>query len=197
MHALGQVASVRTRTRARRRRCSAPSIRFCRSTCAWSPSRTPRPDFHARFGAIVQDLRVPNRATRRFVSPFDQRYVWHVPGRLDVEAMRRGAQVLLGRHDFAAFQSVGGEVQTSERTILDITSSRAHPDSARASRRGLWRFVSTGDGFLRHMVRTIAGTLADVGLGRWQPEQVPRFSRPAIDLAPAARRPPRDCFSSK
>ena len=78
-----------------------------------------RPEFHARFDAVSKtyEYRIANGP---FVSAFEHRYVWHVPGALDVEAMRDGAQALLGRHDFAAFQSTGGDVHTTERTILAI-----------------------------------------------------------------------------
>ena len=129
-----------------------------------------QPGFHARFDAISKtyEYRI---ATGPLVSAFEHRYVWHVPGTLDVEAMRVGAQSLLGRHDFAAFQSTGGEVHTTERTILSISvgSDRGQIGVRPGSDQGLTPLVIrvTGDGFLRHMVRTIAGTLVDVGLGRW------------------------------
>ena len=76
--------------------------------------------FHARFDAVSKtyEYRIANTP---FVSAFEYRYAWHVPGALNVEAMRLGAQALLGRHDFAAFQSTGGDVHTTERTILSIT----------------------------------------------------------------------------
>jgi len=171
VHALGQVASVRTRTghscTALQRALNSVLPVDVRVVAVEDAAA----DFHARFNAVSKtyEYRIVQAP---FVSPFDQRYVWHVPGRLDLEAMRRGAQVLLGRHDFAAFQSVGGDVHTSERTILfiDVVERAAGLSAAIASRALVIRV--TGDGFLRHMVRTIAGTLADVGLGRWQPEKV-------------------------
>jgi len=132
------------------------------------------PGFHARFDAVSKtyEYRIVNAP---FVSAFVYRYVWHVPGALDVDAMKIGAGALRGRHDFSAFQAAGGEVSSAERTILAIEVEATQTGQSTASvplecRRLVIRVE--GDGFLRHMVRTIAGTLVDVGLGRWPPSQV-------------------------
>jgi len=89
------------------------------------------------------------------VSPFERRYVWHVPGPLDVEAMRTAAQLLEGMHDFAAFQTAGSDVRTTEREIF--VSEIRHPQSEMIT------YEICGTGFLRHMVRAIAGSLVEVG----------------------------------
>ena len=68
------------------------------------------------------------------------------------------ALVLEGRHDFAAFQAAGSEARTTERTVF---SSRV----SRASEAPLITCEISGNGFLRHMVRNIAGTLGEVGRG--------------------------------
>lgn len=116
--------------------------------------------FHARFGAVSKTYEY-HIVNAPFVSAFLHRYAWHVPAPLDVEAMRQGALALVGRHDFAAFQAAGSRVFSTERTIfaLDLTPAAAHD-------RPLILRVH-GDGFLRHMVRAIAGTLVEVGTGRW------------------------------
>ena len=186
VHALGQVASVRARTQhsvATLQR-ALNAVLPCR--CARRFGRGGAPGFHARFDAVSKtyEYRIANAP---FVSAFEYRYAWHVPGALNVEAMRLGAQALLGRHDFAAFQSTGGDVHTTERTILSITvgSDRGQTGVRPGSDQGQTRVRPgsdqgqtplvirvTGDGFLRHMVRSIAGTLVDVGLGRWPASQV-------------------------
>jgi tRNA pseudouridine38-40 synthase len=108
VHALGQVASVRTRTE----HTVATLQRALNSVLPVDVRivsvEDALPDFHARFAAVSKtyEYRITNAP---FVSAFEHRYVWHVPGSLDLEAMRLGAQALLGRHDFAAFQSTGGE----------------------------------------------------------------------------------------
>jgi tRNA pseudouridine38-40 synthase len=173
VHALGQVASVATRaahdvaTLQRALNAVLPvDVRVINVEDA-------APRFHARFDAVSKtyEYRFVNAP---YVSAFLHRYVWHVPGTLDVDAMRAGADTLLGRHDFAAFQSTGGDVLTTERTIAEIAlgsdlgPTLPHPGSGRGqTANGRLTLRITGDGFLRHMVRTIAGTLVDVGLGRW------------------------------
>ncbi|HXW07195.1 MAG TPA: tRNA pseudouridine(38-40) synthase TruA [Vicinamibacterales bacterium] len=121
--------------------------------------------FHARFSAISKtyEYRIVNAP---YVSAFLHRYVWHVPQRLDVDAMREGASALAGRHDFAAFQAAGTPVESAERTIHEIAwSGGGGPHQPLVLR-------VRGDGFLRHMVRAIAGTLVDVGSGRWPASHV-------------------------
>jgi tRNA pseudouridine38-40 synthase len=119
--------------------------------------------FHARFDAVSKtyEYRIVNAP---YASAFQQRYVWHVPGALNLDDMRAGAAVLVGRHDFSAFQATGAGVSTTVRTILALD---LFDRDGSASEPAVLVLRITGDGFLRHMVRTIAGTLVDVGLGRW------------------------------
>src|SRR5690242_352444 len=117
-------------------------------------------DFHARFDATgkTYDYRIINAP---FVSPFVARYVWHVPQRLNQDGMKKASTYLVGRHDFAAFQGAGSDVDSSERTIRSIEWEGGAAFDVPL----VIRF--TGDGFLRHMVRNIAGTLVEIGAGRW------------------------------
>src|SRR5262245_34699537 len=96
--------------------------------------------------------------------PIEREYTWHIPGPvLDVDAMAAAALRLEGRHDFAAFQTAGAETHTSERELF---SSRI------TAERPLIVYDVRGDGFLRHMVRSIVGTLVEVGRGRYPPESI-------------------------
>jgi len=172
VHALAQVASVTTRS-------EHPAAALQRGLNAVLPSdvrvvavQEAAPSFHARFDAVSKtyEYRIANAP---IVSAFDYRYVWHVTGALDVAAMQRGGAALVGRHDFAAFQSTGGDVHTTERTILGLAVERRPASLPDAGIDGATIVIRvTGDGFLRHMVRTIAGTLVEVGLGRWPPARV-------------------------
>jgi tRNA pseudouridine38-40 synthase len=94
------------------------------------------------------------------LNPFERQYAWHVPGTLDVESMASAASRLLGRHDFSAFQVAGTEVQTTERAVSSSVLSRS------SAAEPLVTYDVTGDGFLRHMVRSIVGTLVEIGRGR-------------------------------
>ncbi len=117
--------------------------------------------FHARFNATSKRYRY-RLWTADVLNPFERAYVWHVPGPLDVDAMAQAARCVEGRHDFAAFQTVGGATGATERVITCSTvTSRAD---------GLVEYDVEGDGFLRHMVRAIVGTLMEVGRGRQRPE---------------------------
>lgn len=160
VHALAQVASARMRAAHHaasiQRGLNAvlpPSIRVSRVEDA-------SPAFHARFDAAAKtyEYRIVNAP---FVSPFLSRYAWHVPRPLDLEAMKRAAEVLVGRHDFAVFQGTGSDVPHTIRTVESIEWQEGNgPDAPLV-------LAITADGFLRHMVRSIAGTLVDIGLGRW------------------------------
>jgi tRNA pseudouridine38-40 synthase len=123
------------------------------------------PEFHARFSAAgkVYEYRIVNAP---FVSPFVHRYAWHVPMSLDVAAMQEAASVLTGTHDFAAFQGTGSVVSSTTRTIHRVVW-----EPGEGHDRPLVIRIE-GNGFLRHMVRTITGTLVEVGVGRWAPSRM-------------------------
>lgn len=117
--------------------------------------------FHARFDAKAKSYRYRlwNAAV---LDPFERAYAWHVTTPLDVAAMAAAARLLEGHHDFAAFQTLGSEPSATDRVVMRSTLT--------ASDDGLVRYEVTGSGFLRHMVRTIVGTLIEVGRGRQRPE---------------------------
>ncbi|MBM3808157.1 MAG: tRNA pseudouridine(38-40) synthase TruA [Acidimicrobiia bacterium] len=113
-------------------------------------------------------------------NPFIRHVVWHVPYPLELERMRQAAAMLVGEHDFAAFKGRGTDVLTTRRAVLsaEIAEVEIHTDqpvalsplgSAPENPGGrLLRFDISGTGFLRHMVRTIAGTLVDIGRGNME-----------------------------
>jgi tRNA pseudouridine38-40 synthase len=120
--------------------------------------------FNARFAARSKTYRYrifPGETA----NPFERDFSWHVPDVLDAESMRAALGVMVGTHDFAAFQAAGSRVRTTVRTITAATLSRR---GARLIGPGndLVEIEVTGDGFLRHMVRNIVGTVVDVGQRR-------------------------------
>jgi tRNA pseudouridine38-40 synthase len=160
VHAIAQVASVRLTA-------AHPAAAIQRGLNAVLPPSVrvllvedAPPGFHARFDSSgkVYEYRIVNAP---LLPPFLARYAWHVPQPLDLAAMRQGAGALLGRHDFAAFQGRGGPIRSTVRTLESIDwrgGPGADPPLV---------VTLTSDGFLRHMVRNIVGTLVDVGAGRW------------------------------
>jgi tRNA pseudouridine38-40 synthase len=166
VHALGQVASVRLTS-------AHPIDAVGRGLNASLPPDVRVTDvqevaeeFHARFSARSKTYRYQLRNATS-ASPFERAYVWHVPEALDVDAMRTAAHALVGTHDFAAFRSTGSDTKGTVRTI-----TRSHLSSDEF---GGWDHTLTGrlvvyevsgDGFLRHMVRAIVGTLVEIGRGQ-------------------------------
>ena len=124
-------------------------------------------------------------------SPFLRHVVWHVPHTLDIDRMQRAANALIGEHDFAAFKGRGTDVLTTTRRVLsaEIVEMNIHTDQpialsprdpstalgarpAAADEGRLLRFEISGTGFLRHMVRTIVGTLVDIGRGNMEVDEM-------------------------
>jgi tRNA pseudouridine38-40 synthase len=113
-------------------------------------------DFHARFHARSKTYHyaIWNGPV---APPQIRHFVWHVAQPLDLEAMQAAAGILVGEHDFAAFQAAGSDVASSRREVLVSRLSKADAQLV---------YEISGTGFLRHMVRNIVGTLVDIGRGR-------------------------------
>ncbi len=115
--------------------------------------------FHATYDAVSKRYRyqIHNSRTR---SVFERRYTWHVPHPLDVGAMHRAGQALVGRHDFSSFESAGSERPDPVRTITQLAVVRGTGNLVERVTIDI-----AGDGFLYNMVRAIVGTLLEVGRG--------------------------------
>jgi tRNA pseudouridine38-40 synthase len=185
VHALGQVASVTLE-----RVIDGPAV--VRAINARLPAAVRvldaievDPAFRARFDARAKTYRY-RIVNAEVMDPFERTRAWHVPApRLDVERMETAAAAVEGRHDFAAFQTLGTPTRTTERTVF---SSRVQdlPD--------LITYEICGDGFLRHMVRAIVGTLVEIGRGKRPPEWMAEViaSRSRAHAGPTA--PPEGLF---
>jgi len=166
VHAQGQVASFHSSrsmepvTLVRALNANLPEdIRILRA----SPASM---DFHARFSARSKEYRyrIWNAAV---VDPFQRRYVLHHPYPLDPSAMRRVADKLVGRHDFATLSArPQRDVETTVRTISRMTITK----------RGALITVSVrADGFLYKMVRSIVGALLKAGRGEATTMEIERY----------------------
>jgi tRNA pseudouridine38-40 synthase len=130
-------------------------------------------DFEARFSARARsyEYRVLNRRAR---PALDEGKVWHVPVKLDAEAMHAAAQLILGRHDFSTFRAAECQANSPIRTLDVFTVSREGEIIAvRAKARS----------FLHSQVRSMVGSLKLVGEGKW----TPRDFRAALDAANRSR----------
>lgn len=112
--------------------------------------------FHARFMTCGKryTYRIINS---RHASAIRRNTHVHVPLPLDLAPMQQAAQTLLGQHDFAAFQAAGGTAKTTVRTITRAELVRLGDEIT---------LTVEGDAFLYNMVRIIAGTLIEIGMGR-------------------------------
>lgn len=132
-------------------------------------------DFHCRFAAKLKSYvyRIWNDEIADVFA--DQTYA-HVPQPLDAVVMRDAALALAGHHDFAAFTVISPEVSSTERTITSIDVVRDGNAIA---------ISVTADGFLRYMVRRIAGSLIEIGRGKLAPDAIwteARWTAPAKGL---------------
>mgnify|MGYP001166711762 FL=1 len=119
-------------------------------------------DFHARFSATGRRY-LYRILPRRQPPALDLGRVWHHKTALDTDAMQCAADMLIGRHDFTSFRATHCQADSPVRTLdtLDVASAGAEIHIHAAAR-----------SFLHHQVRNMVGTLALVGAGKWQPEQV-------------------------
>ncbi|MGQ3018045.1 tRNA pseudouridine(38-40) synthase TruA [Phenylobacterium sp.] len=120
------------------------------------------PRWHARFSAT--ERRYIYRILNRTAPPaLDWGRVWHVKKPLDAEAMHTAAQALVGHHDFTTFRDLQCQAKSPMKT-LDVARVRREGDEV------VLEFASRS--FLHRQVRSMTGTLAEVGLGRWSAADV-------------------------
>jgi tRNA pseudouridine38-40 synthase len=132
-------------------------------------------DFHCRFAAKSKSYRY-RIWNDEIADVFTAHTHAHVPQPLDAVRMQTAAAALLGRHDFSLFTVAAPEVSSTERTITSIDVVR---DGAAIQLR------VAADGFLRYMVRRMAGSLIEIGRGKIEPETIwseARWTAPAKGL---------------
>lgn len=161
VHAEGQVANV-----ALRRPFTPDKLRNAINGNLWRDIRIMNaekaPDeFHARFSARNKTYiyRIMNAPV---MSPFWRRFAHHEHRPLDLAKMNQAARFLLGEHDWTAFSSAQSDGESKVRNITDAVFESHWDARANAS---LIEFRISANGFLRYMVRSIVGTLLEVGRG--------------------------------
>ena len=120
-------------------------------------------EFHARFSARskVYEYHILNRS---YPSAILRDYAWFIPHDIDLTPMRRCGKLLIGSHDFSSFRASGDESRHSMREIIRLEIKRREDN--------LVVIAIEANAFLREMVRSIVGTLVDVGRGK---ASVPEF----------------------
>jgi tRNA pseudouridine38-40 synthase len=194
VHALGQVASVEVAfTHDVSTLLRALNAQLPEDVRVLAVEEAP-PGFHARFSARAKTYRYCIR-NGPLASPFERAFVWHVPQPLDVDAMRQAAARLLGRHDFSVFRSIGTDVPDAVRTLHASTVVQTAGAVPWLGDTGpLLTYEVTGDGFLRHMVRAIVGTLVEVGRGWRDPARMEALLLTKDRARAGATAPPHGLF---
>lgn len=167
VHATGQVVSLATTSSFAFERLSLALNALLPDDCSVREARIVDSGFSARFGARARTY-VYAMLNRSQPSALLCRYAWHVPQRLNLSALRAGAEHALGEHDFRAFcgslpVNSAGEPASTVRTLSRFELER---------RGSLLRLELVADGFLHRMVRTLVGTLTEVGRERRGPGEI-------------------------
>jgi len=170
VHAEGQIASVNLQKEITPRKLRAAINGNVGKDVRVFAAEVVDDSFHARYSALEKTYlyRLVNGPV---MSPFWLRYAHHDARPLDLESMKISAVLFLGEHDWSAFSSAQSDAETKNRTITGLGIVE------RCDERAGCRFVEikiSADGFLRYMVRSIAGTLMAVGRGEMDSQLVAR-----------------------
>ncbi len=121
--------------------------------------------FNARMGAKKRHYlyRILNRKSPAAV---DSERVWHIRKKLDIKAMNKAAQVLIGKHDFTSFRDAECQAKSPIKTLDKIVVKKKGQEV---------HITVSAQSFLHHMVRNITGTLVDIGKGKTEPEDMKKI----------------------
>jgi tRNA pseudouridine38-40 synthase len=161
VHARGQVANFHTTSRIPLKAFHEGLNSLLPADIAVLAASEAPPDFHARKAAWAKtyEYRILNRPSR---APLHHNYAWWLAAPLDLRAMSQAAAALIGEHDFTAFRAAGSDNLNPMRRITQA--------EWRAPGGGWLYFTITANGFLRGMVRSLVGTLVEIGKGKAPPE---------------------------
>ena len=142
-------------------------------------------DFHARYSvkSKAYEYRIYNR---KDTNVFLRNYTWHIRDELDIEAMRRSLSILIGRHDFSSFKSSGS---ANKDPVREMIRAELH-----GPRQGVISFLFEADGFLRHMVRNIIGTVIEVGKGKISLDEFREIFQSNKRINAGIKAPPQGLF---
>lgn len=156
VHAKGQVANFKCNVRIPEKRLPYALNSVLPDDIVVKSAEIVDEDFHARKSALSKEYRYYILNSEQ-PSALLRNYVYHFRYRLNLDHMKRGAELLIGTHDFSAFKAAGGSVTSSVRTIKRLELNTIDE---------IIELVVEADGFLYNMVRIITGTLLLVGTGR-------------------------------
>ena len=188
VHALGQVANFRCRTRLDAATFQKGLNSLLPDDIVITACREMPLEFHARYDvkSKIYRYRVLNRP---LPSALMRSYSWHIRTPLNSDAIKQALDSLLGRHDFKAFEAAGSPRSHTERTILGA--------DWRIEDEHIHCFQVEADGFLRYMVRNLVGTLVEVGLKKISADEFRQILASKDRRLAGATAPPQGLFLSQ
>ena len=165
VHAMGQVANFKTNSNMPIEKIPIAINSQVKNSIRIQNAEEVDENFHSRFNCKKKTYRyvIDNS---KYGSAIYRNISYHMPIKLDVEEMKKAIKYFEGEHDFKAFKSSGTSSKSSVRTIYKADIITEGTNIA---------IDLTGNGFLYNMVRIIAGTLVDVGLGKIKPDDIPEI----------------------
>ena len=165
VHALGQVANFKTISNFPVEKFPIAINSQVKNSIRIQSAEEVDEKFHSRFNCKKKTYRyvIDNS---KYGTAIYRNIVYHMPIKLDVEEMKKAIKYFEGEHDFKAFKSSGTSSKSSVRTIYSANIITEGTNIA---------IILTGNGFLYNMVRIIAGTLVDVGLGKIKARDIPEI----------------------
>ena len=162
VHARGMVAAFQTTTSLPLRAYVEGVNRFLPPDVAILDASHAPPNFRPIGDALSKHYRYTIFMTP-VRSPLHRYQTWQVRESLDLDAMKEAARHFVGTHDYTAFRASNCSARTTVRRVDGVTVARSG---------SLVTIDVVGEGFLKNMVRVMAGTLVDIGRGRFRPEHV-------------------------
>ena len=165
VHAFGQVANFKTNSNIPIEKIAIAINSNLKKSIRILQAEEVEERFHSRLSCkkktyryVINNSDIPSAIYRNLET--------HIPQKLNVEKMKEAVKFFEGEHDFKAFKASGTSSKSSVRTIY---KANVYQENEKI-------FIElTGNGFLYNMVRIIAGTLVDVGLGKIEPEEIPKI----------------------
>ena len=163
VHSFGQVANFKTNSKIPIEKFPIAINSKIKKSIVITNAEEVEERFHSRYNCKRKTYRyvIDNS---EFPTPIYRYLEYHIPNKLNIEAMKNAAKYFEGEYDFKAFKSSGTSSKSSVRTIYKAEVKNAEKNRI--------YIELTGNGFLYNMVRIISGTLVEVGLGKIKPEEI-------------------------
>ena len=163
VHSFGQVANFKTNSKIPIEKFPIAINSKIKKSIVITNAEEVEERFHSRYNCKRKTYRyvIDNS---EFPTPMYRYLEYHIPNKLNIEAMKKAAKYFEGEYDFKAFKSSGTSSKSSVRTIYKAEVKKAENNRI--------YIELTGNGFLYNMVRIISGTLVEVGFGKIKPEEI-------------------------